>query len=269
MTAAGIDKGMGLRGRPRPAMALLVLALAGSLAACGKKERPETPPPPPPPQVIDQVLPPAAQPLPGLTTNQRLARVVTLLNANDEATARVELNALLIEEPNRREALVLQQSIEGDPRAMVPSDSFAYVVQPEDTYITIARDFLGDSYKFHALARLNGIPATALKAGDTIKIPGRYWVPRRERREPTRAAPIPRAVPNAPATSPAPVQVPRANPAAAQRLRRAGLESMSAGRIDLAVARLEQASRLDPGNGAIAGDLARARRIQATIRQRN
>jgi hypothetical protein len=40
---------------------------------------------------------------------------------------------------------------------------------------------------------------------------------------------------------------------------------MSAGSIDRAVTLLSQAASLDPGNAAIAADLSRARRIQATV----
>ena len=229
----------------RAGRAALALALAASVAACGGKERPgPTPPPPELPMRTDLAEPVAIQPQPGLTPTQRLARVVELLVANDEPTARAELAQLLRDEPNRREALVLRQSIEGDPRAVLPGDRFSYTVRPGDTYITLARDYVGDSYKFYALARINGIAANRLKAGDTIQLPGRFREPRREREERARPAPRPRE-PGAP---------PQAAPAAP--------------RTDQAVGRLSQAAQLDPANEAIAADLARARRIQATVRGR-
>jgi len=245
--------------------------LAASLAACGKKDRlKDLPPPPeaPPTQTPAPSIEKSKDPLPDLSPDQRLARVVALLNAGDEPTARVELAELLRQQPGRREALVLQQSIEGDPRALLPSDSFAYVIQPGDTYITLALEYLEDSYKFYALARVNGVSAAELKPGVTIQIPGRFRTPRRQRPETPRPAP---SRPSRPAAGPAPaVQpvAPRTNPAAAQRYRRSGLEALSAGRTDLAVRRLEQAARADPGNTAIQSDLTRARRVQSTVRGR-
>lgn len=255
----------------RPVRSLALGAImACALAACGRKDRVEDLPPPPEPAPAPAPSPaaePSASPQPDLAPDQRLARIVALLTGGDEATARVELAELLRQEPGRREAVVLQQSIEGEPRALLPSGSFAYVVQPGDTYISLALEFLEDSYKFYALTRLNGIPARDLRPGVTIQIPGRYRPSRRQRQEAAeRPAP---ARPRPAAEAPAAVPVPRTDPAAAQRYRRSGLEAMSVGRINLAVRRLEQAARADPGNGAVQADLARARRVQATVRGRN
>ncbi|WP_438827218.1 hypothetical protein, partial [Sphingomonas bacterium] len=76
-----------------------------------------------------------------------------------------------------------------------------------------------------------------------------------------------------PAPAPKPADAPRpavtaADRGRAQKLRQQGLEQMSAGSIDRAVQLLSQAATLDPGNGAIGGELARARRIQATVHSR-
>ena len=219
---------------------------------------------------------PTIQPIAGLTAQQRLARVVELLGANDEKTARVELKALLAEAPGSREALVLQQSIVGNPYDLVPRGSFSYIVTPGDSFITLARDFLGDSYKFYVLARISGIAANLLKPGDTIQIPGRLRDPirpgaSRERSGYSRPRVYPRRVPAAPAggaAAAATAAAPQADPATALRLRRQGLEQMTAGRIDAAVARLGRAQQLDPDNKAISADLARARRIQGAVRTR-
>lgn len=217
---------------------------------------------------------PAIQPAAGLTAAQRLARVVDLLGANDEPTARVELKALLAETPNAREALVLQQSIVGNPYDIVPRGSFSYIVEPGDSFITLARDYLGDSYKFYALSRIAGIAGNMLKPGDTIQIPGRLRDPVRPGAVRTRPRPAPRhaaatgAPAGAPAAGPAAAAGPQADPAAALRLRRQGLEQMTAGRINSAVDRLGRAQQLDPDNKAIAADLARAKRIQGAVRTR-
>ncbi|SFS09757.1 LysM domain-containing protein [Sphingomonas jatrophae] len=262
----------GRQGGRRVSAIALAAALLATLAGCGEKERPapvsKAPPPPPPSTAPAE---PAIQPQVGLNPTQRLARVVELLNAGDEKTARVELAALRAESPGMRQAEVLHRSIEGNPYDLVPRGSFSYIVEPGDTYITLARDYLGDSYKFYALARISGIAADKLKPGDIIQIPGRLREPGRSGTAPRRTAPVrtPRRE-AAPATAgtPAPAAAPMTNPAEALRLRRQGLERMTAGQINVAVERLTRAQRLDPNNGAIAADLARARRIQGAVRTR-
>lgn len=225
--------------------------------------------------VTDADATPAPQAIADLDATKRLARVVELLNQNDEKTARVELAALLLQAPGRREALVLEQSIKGNPYELVPRGSFSYIVLPGDTFITIARDYLGDSYKFYALARISGIAANMLKPGDTIQIPGRLRDPvrpgaMRTRVPYSRPRTRPRftPTPGVPATANAPAAPAQTDPAGALRLRRQGLERMTAGQINVAVDRLGRAQRLDPDNKAIAADLARARRIQGTVRTR-
>jgi tetratricopeptide (TPR) repeat protein len=258
---------------------LAAAAMLALLGGCGKREKLE-PLPAPPAAIPTPAATPgdtdAPQPTPGLNPTQRLARVVDLLNRNEEKTARVELDALLAQDPNRREARVLEQSIKGNPYEMVPRNSFSYVVAPGDTFITLALDYLGDSYKFYALARISGIAPNMLKAGDIIQMPGRVREPSRpgvQRARPpvTRTRPSRRsAAPTtgtAPATSAAPA-APQGDPAAALRYRRQGLEQMTAGRIDRAVSLLGRALQYDPDNRAIAADLARARRIQGAVQTR-
>jgi len=266
-------------GQPRAARTGTMLAAAAMLAllgGCGRK--PEIQPLPAPPEAAPAA--PATgnmgdmpQATPGLNPTQRLARVVELLNRNDEKTARVELDALLAQDPGRREARVLEQSIKGNPYAIVPRNSFSYVVAPGDTFITLALDYLGDSYKFYALARISGIAPNMLKPGDIIQMPGRVREPsrpgaQRTRPAPTRARPARRPATEASApTSTAPAAS-QNDPATALRFRRQGLEQMTAGRIDRAVSLLGRALQYDPDNRAIAADLARARRIQGAVQTR-
>jgi hypothetical protein len=207
---------------------------------------------------------------PGLAPRERLARAVDLLQQGQEGQARAELARLLADQPDSREARALQDSLDTDPQASFGSDSFAYTVGPHDSLITLAIAYFGDSYKFYGLARYNHIAVPAnLKPGDTIRIPGRARAPinRRPAREEEHSAPTPVATPQPPRAVATPA-TPRTDPARAQRLRRAGLERMSAGSIDQAVSLLEGATRLDPGNAAIAADLNRARRIQAVVHRR-
>jgi hypothetical protein len=257
-------------------MMLAGAAMLALLGGCGKKEK--LAPLPAPPEAAPAA--PAAedtgdkpQATPGLNPTQRLARVVELLNRNDEKTARVELDALLAQDPGRREARVLEQSIKGNPYAMVPRNSFSYVVAPGDTFITLALDYLGDSYKFYALARISGIAPNMLKPGDIIQMPGRVRDPsrpgvQRTRPAPTRARPVRRPTNETAAPASAAPAAPQNDPATALRFRRQGLEQMTAGRIDRAVSLLGRALQYDPDNRAIAADLARARRIQGTVQTR-
>ena len=257
---------------------LAALAMIAMLGGCGKKEAIEPLPAPPeamPSPVAATDTTDAPQATPGLNPTQRLARVVQLLNQNDERTARVELDALLKQEPNRREAKVLEQSIKGNPYAMVPRNSFSYVVAPGDTFVSLALDYLGDSYKFYALARISGIAANMLKPGDIIQMPGRVRDPSRpgvQRSRPpvARARPTRRTTPTTGGAAPvaATPAAPQGDPAAALRYRRQGLEQMTAGRIDRAVSLLGRALQYDPDNRAIAADLARARRIQGAVQTR-
>jgi outer membrane biosynthesis protein TonB len=226
-----------------------------------------TPTPTPTPK---PTAPPAPVATPGLAPRERLAHAVDLLEHGQEPQARAELKQLLTDQPDGREAKALQETLDSDPVALFGAENFAVKVGPRDSLITLAIAYLGDSYRFYGLARYNHIAVPAdVKPGDTIQIPGRQRPPAQQHR-PTRpddarpATPTPVATPE---PRPEPAQ-PRANPARAQQMRRAGLERMSAGSIDQAVSLLEQASRLDPGNAAIAADLGRARRIQSVVHHR-
>jgi Flp pilus assembly protein TadD len=85
-----------------------------------------------------------------------------------------------------------------------------------------------------------------------------------------RPAPPPAAA--APRPKPAPPRAatpkPAGNPAAARQARAAGLAALNQGNVDRAIALLGRAAQLDPGNALIERDLARARRIAATVRAR-
>jgi hypothetical protein len=90
------------------------------------------------------------------------------------------------------------------------------------------------------------------------------------------SAPTPRVAKPAPAKPAARAATPKAqpartpakvaaNPARATQLRAAGLEQLNRGEIGQAVALLQQARQLDPGNMLIVRDLDRAVRINRTV----
>ncbi len=90
-------------------------------------------------------------------------------------------------------------------------------------------------------------------------------------------APTPTPAPRAPAATPRPAARPtpaptpvappvRADAGRAAALRAQGLEQLNRGSVDRAIALLQQASRLDPGNALIQRDLDRAMRIGRAVK---
>ncbi len=258
--------------RPRLASQALTAALLGVtliLAGCGDKGKVASdgaaPPPPPPPAAAAPSVtpaPPPPLPTPGIGPRERYKLSLDLLQRGKDAQARAELVQLQKDLPSDRRAGVLLRQIDTDPKQLYGTDSFAYTMQAGDTLFSLARQYLKDALNFYGLARYNGLTLPVdLKPGQVILIPGRA-------RAPDRGAPRHAVTPPPAVAVPHPQAAPADNPAQraqAQNLRRQGLEQMSAGSIDRAVTLLSQAASLDPANPAIAADLARARRIQATV----
>lgn len=243
--------------RPRHPGKIAALSLALALAACSGGPK------------VPTGAPPAVP-----TAQAEIEAIEQLLDQGDERAARKRIDAALKRDAMNPSLMVLQQAIEGDAREQLGPTSYPYVVQSGDTMAGLAQRFLGNRLKAYQLAKYNGIekPA-ALAAGQSLRIPGqppRAEPPRRAepRPAPSRAAP-PRATPT---PTPAPARAapaPRAaNPAAAQQARTAGLAALNNGAVANAVTLLRRAAALDPGNAAIARDLARAERIAATVRAR-
>jgi hypothetical protein len=206
---------------------------------------------------------------------QRLREVVADLNRGDAAGARRKLTRMLRRQPGDGVATQLLAQIDTDPRVLLGRESYSYTLRPGDTLSTVAQRALGNPMLFYALARYNNIavPSSAV-AGQTIQVPGRRPAPPPVRPEPRPQARPPRTNAPPPASTPAPRPAPRpaapaGNPAQAARLRAQGLSALNTGAADRAVALLSQALALDPGNGAIARDLDRARRVQHTLRSRH
>lgn len=238
---------------------LPILVAAGAallVAACATTQ-------PAPPQVaavttpapVVAVAPPPAPKAatPVVAPRDRIRMAVELLDRGQSVEARAELALLLAEHPGNAVGKTLIDQIDKDPKALLGTRNYPYKVRPGETLSVLAERFLGDPLLFYALARYNGIdrPDTN-EVGRTLLIPG---TPRRAVAT-TPAAPVPA---KAAAT---------ADPARANGLRRTALEAMSSGGIDRAVALLQQAAPLDPGNALIKSDLERALRIQASVRNR-
>lgn len=250
-----------------------VVVLLGSgllLSACGHKHRDValTPPPvvvatpTPSPLPVSSVI----APTPKVPATERFTLVLNLLSQGKVAQARVDLVQYLADRPRDSRAQDMLRQIDTDAVALYGKASFAYTITEDDSLASIAQRFMGSRYRFYGLAKFNGltVPADA-KPGQKIQIPGRQRPVVIMRRPKAVVQPVPRE--NAPAAAVA--AHPSVDRGGAQRLRRSGLEQMSAGAIDRSVSLLERANALDPGNRAITSDLARAKRIQGTVRGHN
>lgn len=212
----------------------------------------------------------AAQP----AAESEIDAILLLLDQGDVGAAKKRIAAALKRDPMNPSMQVLRDSIERDPKDLLGPASFAYTTKDGDTMSGLAQRFLGNRLKAYQLARYNGIakPA-ALAAGQALRIPGEP--PRIEpakrpepRSAPAASAPAKPRVTAKPVPPRAPAPAPKANPAAAQQARAAGLAALNAGGVWRAVGLLRRAAALDPGNPAIARDLARAERIAATVKAR-
>ncbi len=207
-----------------------------------------------------------------MDSRQNIETIAALLNQGDATAARKLIKSSLKRDPNNASLALLRDSVTRDPVELLGPKSFDYVVRPGDTLAALADRYLGNRLMTYQLARYNGIDKpTQIVAGQTLRIPGpppapvRSTAPTSGRRAPsatpTRAQP---ARPAVPAAAPAA----RTDSAAARQLRTQGLAALNKGAAAQAVQLLRRAATLDPGNGAIKTDLARAERIAATVRAR-
>ena len=235
------------------------------LAGCASHAPPPAAAPAPPPSVAAPAPRPAAVPSIMLTRKQEIANALISLNSGEVGTARVGIVQMLAERPNDPVAADLLRQIDTDPKVLLGERSYSYTIRRRETLSMIAGRLLGDPNRFWALARYNGIavPSSA-GAGRVIQIPGVAPVARVR-------PPKPETPTGAKAVAPVPpvaaAATPRIDVAGAARLRRAGLDEMARGSINQAVSLLERALALNPEDATIQADLARARKVQQTVRQ--
>lgn len=235
----------------------MVLALAVLVAGCSNAPRP-------------QMSAGAVQ----ATDSGEIDAIASLLDRGDTQAASKRIAAALKRDPGNANLMMLRDSIEREPQELLGPNHFSYTVRAGDTIPELAQRFLGNRLKSYQLARYNDIqPPKALSAGQVLRIPGQP--PRAEpvRRPEKRAEPqAPR--PKAASASPAPAAAasssakPPADAAAARQARSAGLAALNEGNPGRAVGLLTRAAALDPDNAAIARDLQRAQRINATVKAR-
>lgn len=205
------------------------------------------------------------------TSADAIGEIAALLDRGEPAAAKRRIERALERDPMNASLMVLLQGIEFNAREALGPTSYPYTVQPGDTMAGLAERFLGNRLKSYQLARYNGMEVPAdLAAGTELRIPGHSPRSAPAPRNRTPAAPTPRERPAVATPEPeqAPPARPSGDPAAAQRARSAGLTALNQGKISQALTLLRRAAALDPGNGAIAADLARAERIARTVRSR-
>ena len=210
-------------------------------------------------------------------SREEIEEIATLLDRGEVRSAKRRIEKGLERDPMNPSLQVLLQGINGDARSDLGPTNFGYTVRPGDTMAGLAESFLGNRLKSYQLARYNGLKEPDdLQAGTELRIPGE--APRADiapRAPALRKAdrPSPAARQEAEAAKPtkaetAPPLRKTVDPAAAGRARSAGLVALNQGNLAQAVTLLRRAAALEPGNKAIAADLARAERIAATVRAR-
>jgi len=165
----------------------------------------------------------------------------TYLQRGRYAEGERRLREYLARYPNDRAAQGLLRQLTVDPRDALGTASRMYVVQPGDSYSTLAARYLGDANRFLVLARYNGSTnPSALHAGDTVRLPT----------APARAPAADTLVVHAaPADADPPAATAPGDGDAYSRALRLQSESaalLKQGRKSDALARLDQALKLDP-----------------------
>ncbi|WP_232821074.1 LysM domain-containing protein [Dyella sp. C11] len=156
-----------------------------------------------------------------------------------------QLRRYLARYPNDRAAQNLLRQLTVDPKVALGASSRNYVVQPGDSYSTLAARDLGDSNQFLVLARYSGSTnPSALHAGDTILLPATTRNASAGG-APTRGAPRGAVSTAAAPATPAP-SADESSAIKAQRLQAESTALFKQGQKDQAMTRLDEALTLDP-----------------------
>jgi len=213
----------------------------------------------------------AVTPANGWAGREGVKDAIALLNAGDAAAARKRIMTVLTKNPGDGIARKLIDQIDKDPKLLLGSQSFPYMVREGDSFSSLAQQFLGDPMLFYALARYNyvSVPANP-PVGRSILIPGK---PKTAKKAAPKPQPGKKPAATAATAAPTPsaatkTAAPASNRPQASKLRGMALAAMNSGAIDRAVALLRQAHSADPDNVVIKNDLNRALRIQSSVRRK-
>lgn len=202
---------------------LCLLALAG-LAGCATTSAKKTVVTPPPPAPV-VAPPPAPKPRPVLSLREIVARY---LQHGRYADGEQALQDLLAAHPEDRAAKAMLHQLIVNPEREMGAHSRSYVVQPGDSYSTLAARYLGSAQRFLILARYNHADdPSRLRVGQTLRLPLAHG----------EAAPAEAA----PAKAPAETDV-----AKADRLQQAAATLLAQGHKDKALVQMDSALSLDP-----------------------
>lgn len=180
---------------------------------------------------------------PASSAKERFAQVLRLLENGDAAAARVELIAYLEQQPASEVGRDLLRQIDTPAEEYFPQQYRVVELAPGDSLSTLAQEYLGDVYQFHALAKYNGIKQPRqLELGQSIKIPltdyarSQFDVPA----SPASTPAAPAAVSGASKAEPAQGQV--------DALHRQALNEFRAQNLDSAIALWDELLLIDPGH---------------------
>ena len=164
------------------------------------------------------------------------------------AEGETALRHYLKQHPGDRAAQAMLRQLTADPRQALGERWRAHVVQPGDSYSTLAGRYLGDPNLFLILARYNGSAnPSMLRAGETLRMPLSAGVDAAAAAESPTATAMPTAI----------VRGTESSVAEARRLQGESVSLLGQGHKDQALARLDQALAIDPqlkpaGAGAMA-----------------
>lgn len=139
--------------------------------------------------------------------------------------------------PGDRAAQAMLRQLTADPRQMLGERWRAHIVQPGDSYSSLAGRYLGDPNRFLILARYNGSAnPSMLRAGETLRMP----------LSASADAAVAAGSPVATTMSTAIVRGTESSAAEARRLQSESVSLLGQGHKEQALARLDQALAIDP-----------------------
>lgn len=154
----------------------------------------------------------------------------------------------LARHPDDRAAQAMLRQLTVDPERMLGRSARNYIVRTDDSYSSLADRYLGDPSLFLVLARYNhSVNPSKLRKGETVRIPlaaaRASTLPEVAAHSAENAGPTASATPSTASSLGADIEMPAAK---ATRLQRESLALLDQGHKDQALARMDQALRIDP-----------------------
>lgn len=116
--------------------------------------------------------PPAYSPLANATAKQRFSEALKLLARGEPVAARTELTLYLDQQPGSRVARDLVRQIDTPASQYFPAEYQEVTLGSGDSLSSLSKQYLDSVYKFHALAKYNGITEPQrIRLGQKLRIP--------------------------------------------------------------------------------------------------